>query len=137
MLYSTLGKTLYCNNKIVSTLKMRKLNMDNKKRNEVFMKAIETIYDQYPGMIYMLEFMDSSRIDICKQESISPVFSILFSFGVVFITICGLLFFAVTNQKLKMILFIIGSQYIEQHSEREIKLNGETKIVKFFERKPR
>ena len=137
MLYSTLGKTLNCNNKIVSTLKIKKLNMDNKKRNEVSMKAIETIYDQYPGMIYMLEFMDSSRIDICKQESISPVFSILFCFGVVFITICGLLCFAVTNQKLKMILFIIGSQYIEQHNEREIKLNGETKILKFFERKRR
>ena len=137
MLYSTLAKTLTCKNKILSTLKKRKLNEGNKKRNEVLMKTIETIYHQYPVITNMLEFIDLSRRDICKQENISLVFSILFSFAVVFIIIYGLLCFAVTNQKLKMILVIIGSQYIEQHNDREVKVNGETTVVKFFERKRR
>ena len=58
----------------------------------------------------MRDDLNTTMIDICKEENISPnqAFSyFLFFFDAALIIIYGLLCFTIANQKLKMMLLII------------------------------
>ena len=66
----------------------------------------------YGGYPNVREFIYASMADICWSENVLPpklffVFALIF-FGFVLIIVYAFLYFAVANQKMKMMLFTTG-----------------------------
>ena len=66
--FLSLQKTLSYKNKIALTLK-KAFIMNNKMRCKILLNVIKRLYEQHPDM---REIIDSSKVDVCREENISP-----------------------------------------------------------------